>query len=77
MSYSQLEEERMAKRSTRNKIKYAAERICNNLDNSMEQLYHMEVLGAKRLKVYKEQAPLLFGALQSLREAVAKFRSDL
>ena len=67
----------MAARSTRNKVKWQADKALRNAEHILEHLKFIDDMAKDRSNFIKGSLPVLVGATEMLRNALAKFRQGL
>lgn len=67
----------MGGRSTRNKLRWQAEKVLSHVDKAFEHFHFLDELAQQQSPYINETLPLLLFALQEYRKAVERFRESL
>lgn len=67
----------MARRNTRNKIRWHADKAVNNIDRAIEQLQKLDLLAAGRSDEVERRLPKLVVILESVRQLLMRWRNSL
>lgn len=67
----------MANRSTRNKLRWQAQKTAESLDRALEHLKYLDELAAGQSSYVNESLPLLVTGVTKVQEAVNIFREHL
>ena len=67
----------MGSRSTRNKLRWQAEKVLSHVDKAFEHFQFLDELAAQQSPYINDTLPILLAALSEYRDAVEKFREGL
>ncbi len=67
----------MAKRSSRNKIRFHAEKAANDIDRALEQLLKIDIIANDRSDQINQTVPKLVFILEGFRKMLLQWRETL